>query len=232
MKYSTRKANPIKMLTASEVEIPELDPSLQTKKKASTIRNERSDKPTTKKDQHYVDNEQFFLALIDWFNECETCIQAGLKEPKIPEYIGECILRICQRLSMLRSFNRYSYRDDMVSSAIETCVTKLKKFNPRKTRNPLAYFTQCAYFAFINMITEENKRKYRRYKMTLSAISEGLTATMPEQTSEMEDHILENTGIRTNLLEDYIKDYEIKQQKRKDAAKQAEVTVLSEKEDV
>jgi hypothetical protein len=41
-----------------------------------------------------------------------------------------------------------------------------RNFNPDKSTNPFAYFTQIIYFAFLRRITREKKQLYVKYKAT------------------------------------------------------------------
>jgi DNA-directed RNA polymerase specialized sigma24 family protein len=50
------------------------------------------------------------------------------------------------------------FREDMVSDGIENCVQYINNFNPEKSTNPFAYFTQIVYFAFLRRIAKEKKQ--------------------------------------------------------------------------
>jgi hypothetical protein len=51
---------------------------------------------------------------------------------------------ICNKLSTKPNFMGYSYRDEMIADAIENCVAAAHSFDPEKSNNPFAYFTQIA----------------------------------------------------------------------------------------
>jgi hypothetical protein len=109
--------------------------------------------------KHYVNNKDFYEAI--------TAYQAVLiKTPnaRIPNYIGECIMKICGRLSTNRNFIGYSFRDEMVADGIENCIYAVPLFNPEKTNNPFAYFTQIAWNAFLRRIAKEKKEQYIKHK--------------------------------------------------------------------
>ena len=69
--------------------------------------------------------------------------------PMISEYLGECFMKIAQRLSFRPNFINYAFKDDMISDGIENCVQYIKNFNPEKSSNPFAYFTQIIYYALL-----------------------------------------------------------------------------------
>ena len=103
---------------------------------------------------HYVTNKDFLDALV---------VRRGklLENPdlQISEYLGECILKICTNLAHKNNFNGYSYKDEMIADGIENCLAVIDKFDPSKSDNPFAYFTQCAFFAFIRRIQREKKQQ-------------------------------------------------------------------------
>ena len=98
---------------------------------------------------HYVDNKQFLQAMKDWKEQCEEALQTGDEPPRVTNYIGECFLKIANGLSHKPNFMNYTFREDMVSDGIENCLQYIHNFNPDKSNNPFAYFTQIIYYAFI-----------------------------------------------------------------------------------
>ena len=113
---------------------------------------------------HYVDNEQFLESMIKYKNEIKQAKETDEPPPRIPEYLGECFLKIANRLSFRPNFINYAFKDDMISDGIENCIQYIKNFNPEKSSNPFAYFTQIIYYAFIRRIQKEKKQLYIKYK--------------------------------------------------------------------
>jgi len=113
---------------------------------------------------HYVDNEQFLESMIKYQNEVKQAKEADTTPPLIPEYIGECFLKIANRLSFRPNFINYAFREDMISDGIENCIQYMNNFNPEKSSNPFAYFTQIIYYAFVRRIQKEKKQLYIKYK--------------------------------------------------------------------
>ena len=107
-----------------------------------------------KKGVHYVDNKKFLQALVDWRIECE---KKGEQLP-ITNYIGECFLKIANHLSYRPNFINYTYREEMISDGIENCLQYIHNFNPEKSKNPFAYFTQIIHYAFLRRIQKEKKQ--------------------------------------------------------------------------
>jgi DNA-directed RNA polymerase specialized sigma24 family protein len=50
------------------------------------------------------------------------------------------------------------FKDDMICDGIENCVRYVHNFNPEKSKNPFAYFTQIIYYAFLRRIQQEKKQ--------------------------------------------------------------------------
>jgi len=46
----------------------------------------------------------------------------------------------------------------MISDGIENCVQYIHNFNPEKSQNPFAYFTQIIHYAFLRRIQKEKKQ--------------------------------------------------------------------------
>ena len=107
---------------------------------------------------HYVDNKVFLQAMKDWKEKCEEAEQMGEEKPRVSNYIGECFLKIANGLSHKPNFMNYTFKDDMVSEGIENCLQYIHNFNPDKSRNPFAYFTQIVYFAFLRRIAKEKRQ--------------------------------------------------------------------------
>ena len=113
---------------------------------------------TKKKGVHYIDNKEFHAAMIAWKELCKEAEEAGEEKPQVTNYIGECFLKIANGLSYRPNFINYTYRSEMVSDGIENCLQYIHNFDPEKSKNPFAYFTQIIYYAFLRRIQKEKKQ--------------------------------------------------------------------------
>ena len=111
-----------------------------------------------RKSEHYVNNKEFLEALVNYRAKCQRAEEAGEPRPVIPRYIGECFLKIANHLSYKPNFVNYMFREDMISDGIENCVQYIKNFNPEKSSNPFAYFTQIIHYAFLRRIQKEKRQ--------------------------------------------------------------------------
>jgi hypothetical protein len=117
------------------------------------------------KSSHYVDNKKFLQALIEYRQSIDDAAARGEEPPIVSKYIGECFIKIATHLSYKSNFINYTFKDDMISDGIENCLTAVAKFDPAKSSNPFAYYTQVIYFAFIRRIQKEKKQQATKYKL-------------------------------------------------------------------
>lgn len=123
--------------------------------------------------KHYVDNKKLFVVMVKYKTAykkhkiAQNKSKQSLAPPQIPEYVGECLLMIADRLSHKPNFANYTFREDMISDAIENCILYMHNFDPKKSQNPFAYFTQIIHYAFIRRIEREKKHSYIKYKYAL-----------------------------------------------------------------
>lgn len=135
-----------------------------------------------RKKNHYIDNQELLEALIVYRSKVEASylkvfgldltqqpkderVKYWEGKPKISNYLGECFLKIATHLSYRPNFINYMYKDDMICDGIENCVQYIDNFDPNKSKNPFAYFTQIVYFAFLRRIHKEKRQLDIKEKM-------------------------------------------------------------------
>ena len=111
-----------------------------------------------KKKEHYVNNKEFLEALVIYRKKVHAAAEEDKPHPKVPDYIGECFLKIATHLSYRPNFVNYMFREDMICDGIENCLQYIDNFDPSKSTNPFAYFTQIIYYAFLRRIQKEKKQ--------------------------------------------------------------------------
>lgn len=124
-----------------------------------------SEKPAKKVKPHYVDNAKFLEAMNEYKRSVIEAEESGQEKPIVPNYIGECLMKIATKLSYSPNFINYSYRDDMVLDGIENCLQYIDNFNSEKSSNPFSYFTQIVWYAFLRRIAKEKKQSYIKGKL-------------------------------------------------------------------
>ena len=108
--------------------------------------------------RHYVDNKEFLIAITAYRERVQAAKAAGEQKPRVTEYLGECMVKIGNHLAYKSNFVNYTFRDEMILDGIENCITYIDNFDPEKSKNPFAYFTQITYYAFIRRIQKEKKQ--------------------------------------------------------------------------
>ena len=111
-----------------------------------------------KRSEHYVNNKEFLAAIIVHRDNVALAKARGEPKPRISNYLGECFLKIATHLSFKPNFVNYMFKEDMISDGIENCVQYIHNFDPEKSQNPFAYFTQIIHYAFLRRIQKEKKQ--------------------------------------------------------------------------
>jgi hypothetical protein len=114
-------------------------------------------KRTKKKSEHYVNNKDFYAALVEYRHQINHAKENDLPKPRVSNYIGDCFLRIANHLAYKPNFVNYMFKDDMICDGIENCIQYIDNFDIERT-NPFAYFTQIVYYAFLRRIAKEKKQ--------------------------------------------------------------------------
>ena len=164
---------------------------------------------------HYVDNQKFYQEILEHKRKVKEAREKGLEDPKLSNYIGECIWKIATKLSCKPCFLNYSYRDEMISDAIENCILYFNDYDPDRGSNPFAYFTQVIYFAFLRRINKEEKNRYIIYKnFQETIINNGHAGSLVDG----DDNHLLSVNLYDNInefMERFEKKEAVKKEKRK-----------------
>ena len=145
----------------------------------------------TKNKPHYVDNKKFLQAMTEYRDKCKKAEEKGRKKPPVTNYIGECFLKIANHLSYRPNFINYTYRDDMISDGIENCLQYMSNFDPDKSNNPFAYFTQIIYYAFIRRIQKEKKQMQVKAKIIANAGVENMMDQLEGDDTQYQSQMLD-----------------------------------------
>ena len=182
-------------------------------------------KPKAKK--HYVNNKDLYAAMVEYKNLVNEAKDTGKQNPRIPHYIGESIMKIATHLAYRPNFANYTFREEMISDGIENCLLYINNFDPAKSQNPFAYFTQIIYFAFIRRIQKEKKHLYTKYAAIEYANIMGETSESQEgDRSNNYDTDIKYGEWSKEQMEKFMGDFEaskgIKRGSKKTAVKEAE----------
>ena len=168
-------------------------------------------------DNHYVDNKKLYAEIVIYRNKVLEAKANNKEKPKIPEYIGKCMLMIATRLSHKPNFINYSYREEMISDGIENCVSYIDNFDPEKSNNPFAYLTQIIYFAFLRRIMKEKKQLYVKHKSLENSL---IMNTLTEHNDFDDGEFTPAYDLDNENMADFIRTFEDNLDKKKKKRKQ------------
>lgn len=171
---------------------------------------------TTKKKRNYVNNAEFLAAMIKYKKAVREAEDSGEELPRIPNYIGVCLYDIANRLAFRPNFINYTYRDDMVADGLENAIICINNFDPEKSSNPFAYFTQVIWFAFIRRIHKEKKQTYVRHKVLENAM---LTDTAFERGEQSDFDSSSMKELSNDYMNDFVEKYEATMESKKKTVK-------------
>ena len=173
---------------------------------------------SSEKNRHYVDNKSFYTAMLHYKNECDKAKAEYKEAPPIPPYIGECLYKIATKLSLKPNFINYTYRDEMISDGLENCINYLHNFNPEKSDNPFAYFTQIIYYAFLRRIEKEKKHLYIKQKTLENFYFEGMLA---EQAFDDDKNVTVN--LDNEYMQGLVQSFDRKQADKQQRARERKI---------
>ena len=142
---------------------------------------------------HYVDNAKFLEELKLYRSKVQEAREHETELPQVSNYIGKTLMDIATHLSYKANFINYSYRDEMILDGIENCLRYVYNFDPARSSNPFAYFTQIIYFAFLRRIAKEKKQSIIKGKMIRD---------IPFEAFELQEH--DDDGHFTNSYIDFM----------------------------
>ena len=154
-----------------------------------------------KNTEYYVNNKELLEAMTSYKERVIYAKEHGKPKPRVSNYVGDCFLKIATHLSYKPNFVNYPFREDMICDGIENCLQYIDNFDPEKSSNPFAYFTQIIYYAFLRRIQKEKKQLEIKQKIidhsdaasVMQIDDTGGTAGMSDMNS-----IKENIEIRMN----------------------------------
>ena len=171
---------------------------------------------------HYIDNDRFFHAMVEWKQTVIEAEESGEGRPPITNYIGECFMKIAEHLAYKPNFMNYPYKEEMIGDGIENCLIYAHNFDPNKSKNPFSYFTQIIYYAFLRRIEKEKKQSYVKYRTLMMKDVDGTFSKYykenyfedekKESEEENEDDMMRGLF---NLSENDIKKFTPKKRKKR-----------------
>jgi DNA-directed RNA polymerase specialized sigma24 family protein len=168
--------------------------------------------------RNYINNNEFLEAIKSYKKLCLEAEDSGDDAPRIPNYIGECIFKISTRLASRPNFSGYTYKDDMISDGLENAIQALGNFDPEKSSNPFAYFTQIIWYAFLRRIDKEKKQLYIKHKVIENSVIHGTAVEKNDGDSGDAAFI----DLNNDYMNNFVQNFEDTMERKKIAKKEKE----------
>jgi hypothetical protein len=152
-----------KLLTVSEDDIGVIDEIVIP---LEILKPKRKGKAAKRKEDgvDYISNKLMTECTGAWVLE-----NKGKKSRKewtqMPNYLGECIMKITENYGRKPNFRNYTYIDEMKSEAVLTCVKYAHNFDITKSSNAFSYFTQIVHYCMLQIIAKEKKQAALKNKV-------------------------------------------------------------------
>lgn len=121
----------------------------------------RKTQQTNKK--YYVNPQKFTTEVTNWTNQVKKAKEEGKTPPKAPEYVGVCVMKIAEKMATRPNFSNYTYKDEMISDAIENVFQYIHNFDPEKAQSAksgaFSYVSLIVWRAFIRRMKKEKKEQ-------------------------------------------------------------------------
>ena len=117
--------------------------------------------------KNYLNNKDLLAQVIE-----------SKKKGEMTNELAKMLTMLCARYAKKGNFANYTYNDDMQAYAMLMLVRTWNSFNPEKSQNPFAFFTQCVKNSFIQYLNQEKRQ--RDIKDTM-LVDQGLTPSFSFQ---------------------------------------------------
>ena len=94
--------------------------------------------------------------------ELLNAIKVAKEKGYMTDTLAKMLQLLCSKYAKKGNFVNYSYNDDMQSYAMMMLVRTWNSFNPEKSNNPFAFFTQCIKNSFIQYLNQEKRQRVIR----------------------------------------------------------------------
>lgn len=167
---------------------------------------------------NYINNKEFYEELVKYHEHKKQCLKNNQPIPPLTEKIGLAIIQIATRRCNSRMYVGYSqnWKQEMIANAILIATIRGHNFDPEKSQNPFAYFTQICDNAIKEQLKKEKAELYVRYKSFEDVRGYLAEEDVQENVTDTESDTLD-VQFETRL--DYIDKYEQSIRDRKEKNK-------------
>lgn len=86
-------------------------------------------------------------------------VKKSKKEARMSDALAKMLQLLCSKYAKKGNFVNYSYNEDMQAYAMMMLVRTWNSFDPDKSNNPFAFFTQCVKNSFIQYLNQEQRQR-------------------------------------------------------------------------
>ena len=130
-------------------------------------------KKPSKRKANYLNNKDLLKQVV-----------LSKKQGKMTDELAKMLMLLTARYGKKGNFANYTYNEDMQAFAIMALVKTWNSFNPERSQNPFAFFTQCIKHSFLQYLKMEKKQRSIRDELLVDS---GLTPSYNYQM-EYEEH--------------------------------------------
>ncbi len=126
-----------------------------------------------------------YLKNKDLLEEVKRCKQTGV----MSDTLARMLQLLCAKYAKKGNYVNYTYNEDMQAYAMLMLVRTWASFNPEKSSNPFAFYTQCIKHSLIQYLNQE--KRHRMIRDTL-LVEQGLDPSFSFQESYSDSHIVDD----------------------------------------
>jgi DNA-directed RNA polymerase specialized sigma subunit len=94
-------------------------------------------------------------------------VKRAKKKGQMTDLLARMLMLLCSKYAKKGNFINYSYNEDMQAYAMMMLVRTWNSFDPEKSNNPFAFFTQCIKNSFIQFLNQESRQRKIRDLMLI-----------------------------------------------------------------
>jgi RNA polymerase sigma factor (sigma-70 family) len=107
---------------------------------------------------------------------------------RMSDTLARMLQLLCSKYAKKGNFINYSYNEDMQSYAMMMLVRTWNSFDPEKSNNPFAFFTQCIKNSFIQYLNQEKRQRVIRDELL---VDQGMNPSYGYGDEEGSDHTIQ-----------------------------------------
>lgn len=164
---------------------------------------------------HYVNNKELYAVMKEYHEYKNKCLAENKPIPPLPEKAARAIMQIARRRCNSPMFVGYSpaWKEEMIGNAILLAISYGHNFDPNKTNNPFAYFTQICHNAITEQLKVEKTNLYVVYK-SMNMIDNFHGEVEEDIEAQFSDVILDGQDKRDAFIRDYEEMLERRKQRK------------------